>query len=178
MAEIRGKFITLTASLMGLYEKQLEEANNLIIKETGTPWKKLDPEGWHDIKYYNNFIDSYVSASPSREKAMITLGKKIYPTIKKTVGFPPNLNKIIDYVEFESQGYLENVRGDDVEPRNIIKNERGLIVLETHMKEQNCKTLEGVYLSMLALAGIENGSVVQKKCIKNGDPNCEFHISW
>ena len=98
MAEIRGKFITLTASLMEVYQEARQEADQRLLAATGKHWNELDPEGWYDIEHYNDFISTYVKASPSREKAMITLGRNIYPTIKQTVGFPPGLTTPIDFI--------------------------------------------------------------------------------
>ncbi|MBN2168366.1 MAG: hypothetical protein JW738_03910 [Actinobacteria bacterium] len=178
MAEIKGKFIILTASLMGLYKNAVQEADEKLFDSTGKHFDELDPEGWYNIKYYNDFISAYVSASPSGEKAMITLGKKIYPTIKKTVGLPAGLETPLDYVEFELKGYLQNCRGPEVKPRKIISRERNRVVIQTRMTEQPCKLLEGVYLGILTLAGAPEGQVKHSKCISKGDDVCEFEITW
>jgi hypothetical protein len=178
MAEIKGKFILLTANLMSLYEDKLEKADQHLHSKTGKHWNELDPEGWYDTELYRFFISSYVEGSPSKEEAMVTLGKLIYPTIKKTVGFPPGLKTPIDYIEFESNGYTENIRGPQIRPRKFLQKENGNVIVELRMEEQDCKVLEGVYLGILAMAGVPGGKVEQKKCIKNGDPACEFHVTW
>jgi len=178
MAEIKGKFITLTASLMEVYQEARMEADKRLFTATGTHWNELEPDGWYDIKHYNDFISTYVQASPSREKAMITLGRNIYPTIKETAGFPPGLTTPIDFIEFESRGYQENLRGPEIKPRMFLKKDDGQVIVQTKMTEQNCKVLEGVYLGILKMAGLPNATVEQKKCLRNGDSNCEFHITW
>jgi hypothetical protein len=178
MAEIKGKFITLAASLMGIYAKALEEVDQELFKATGKHWNELDPEGWYGIAHYNNFMLAYAKASPTGERAMVTLGKNVYPTIKRTVGFPPGLETPVDYIKFESRGYIENVRGPEVNPRQFLKQERGHVIVQTRMLEQDCLVLEGVYQGILGLAGVQDGKVEQKKCIKQGDDTCEFHITW
>lgn len=178
MAQIKGKFIILTASLMRSYKDALKKADKQIVQSTGKHWDELDPEGWYDAENYRNIIAAYAEASPLKEKAMITLGKRIYPTIKRTVGFPPGLETPLDYIEFEAQGYLENLRGPEIEPRKFVKKEEGHVIVQTRMPEQDCKVLEGVYLGLLEMVGVSGGSVEQMKCVKQGDPICEFHITW
>jgi len=81
MIEIRGKFITLVASLMRLYKDSFEKADSKLYAETGRHWNELEPECWYDIKHYTNFAYTYRDSSPSKDNALITLGKQIYPTI-------------------------------------------------------------------------------------------------
>ncbi len=178
MTEVKGKFITLAASLMSVYKDKLEQANKQLYQGIGKHWDELDPEGWYDVKYYKIIMKAYTEASPSKENALITLGKQIYPTIKKTVGFPSNLNSPIDYFEFENKSYQENLRGPDIKPRKIIKKNIGYVVIQTKMFEQDCKVLEGVYLGIMNMSGVMNGEVHQEKCLKKGDDFCEFHIKW
>ena len=178
MAEIKGKFISLCASLMALYKDKLAKADEAIFSQTGKHWHELDPEGWYDAALYRSTIAAYVEGSPAREEAMVTLGKLIYPTIKRTVGFPPGLSNPVDYITFESEGYQANLRGPEIKPRNFVKKEDGHIIIETRMEEQDCKVLEGVYLGILEMAGVPNGKVSHTRCIKKGDPFCEFHVKW
>ena len=178
MAEIKGNFITLAASLMSLYKDIFETVDKRLFEETGKHWNELDPDGWHDTKYYSDMMTAYAKSSPSKENAIITLGKQIYPTIKRTVGLPPNLKNPIDYIEFENRGYQENLRGSEIRPRKFVKKENGYVIVQTKMIEQDCKILEGVYMGIMKMAGITRGKIYQEKCIKNGDSYCEYHIIW
>ncbi len=178
MAQIKGKFISLTAGLMSVYGEALQKADQQLFETSGKHWNELDPEDWYEAKHYRDFIAAYVKASPTQERAMITLGKNIYPTIKKTAGFPPGLDTPIDYIEFESTGYIENLRGPEIKPRQFLKKQDGHVIVRTRMIEQDCKVLEGVYLGILGMAGVSNGDVKQEQCIKHGDSTCEFHIIW
>ncbi len=178
MAQIKGKFISLTAGLMSVYGDALEQADQQLFEASARHWNELDPEGWYDVKHYCDFIDAYVKASPTREQAMITLGKNIYPTIKRTAGFPPGLDTPLDYIEFESMGYVQNLRGPEIQPRQFIKKKDGHVIVRTRMIEQDCRVLEGVYLGILGIAGVSNGGVKQEQCVKQGDNTCEFHITW
>jgi len=42
MIEIKGKFITLAASLMSIYKDSLEKVNKQLFEETGKHWDELD----------------------------------------------------------------------------------------------------------------------------------------
>lgn len=178
MAEVKGKFIILVASLMKVYKDHIKKADDFIYSGTGKHWNELDPEGWYDTKFYKNFMDCYIEASVSKEKALVTLGKNIYPTIKRTTGFPPGLETPEDFIRFEADGYLANLRGPEIKPRNITKKGDRHIIVKMNMKEQPCKTMEGIYLGMLEMTGNKHGKVEHKRCILKGDPECEFHITW
>jgi hypothetical protein len=178
MIEIKGKFITLAASLMGIYKDAVEKVDQQLFRETGKHWNELDPESWYNVKHYSNFMTAYKNASPTGENALITLGKQVYPTIKKTVGFPPVLKTPVDYLEFENLGYLENLRGPEIQPRKFVQKKEGHVIIRTKMIEQDCKILEGVYMGVMKMAGVRRGKIYQQKCIKKGDPYCEYHILW
>ena len=178
MTEIKGKFIMLTKRLVEAYPGALDKADQQLFTSTGKHCDELDPEGWYDTQHYRNFISAYVEASPAKEEAMITLGKNIYPTIKRTAGFPPELITPMDYLQFESRGYTENLRGPGVEPRVFTKNEKGHVIIRTKMLEQHCKVLEGVYMGIMKLAGVSNSKIEQKTCYMKGHDVCEFHITW
>lgn len=178
MIQVKGKFITLAASLMSIYTDALEWANNQLFQDTGKHWNELDPEGWYDSKHYRNMMSAYVEASPSKENALITLGKQIYPTFKKTIGLPSHLKTPIDFLSFENKGYQESFKGPGIRPRRFVKKENGYVIIQTKMTEQDCKILEGVYMGIMKMAGVMRGKIYQEKCIKNGDNYCEYHIIW
>lgn len=178
MPEVKGKFITLAAGFIKIYPKYYEKADKLIFDTTGLHQEQLDPEGWYDVRLYTYLMDCYTEASISKANALITLGKNIYPTIKRTVGFPPGLETMMDFIEFEAAAYLANLRGAGIRPRKITKVSDRYAIVRMRMDEQPCKIGEGVYLGMLEMTGNPQGTVEHKKCIKNGDPECEFHIKW
>ena len=178
MAEVRGKLITLAASLMTIYEEELERANQKLQTEVGESWDELEPEGWYDAKFYRLFMDAYKDASPTEDEALVTLGKMIYPKMDKEIGLPEELEDPIDYLVFESEGYSMHLRGPEIKPRQFVKKEPGHVVVRTKMLEQDCKILEGVYMGLMKLSGVHRGKITQTKCIKDGDPYCEFHILW
>ncbi len=178
MIKVRGKFITLVASLMVIYKDALKKADRQLFMETGKHWNELEPDGWYDVRHYNNFIRAYVESSASKENAMITFGKQIYPTVKKLDGFPAGLKTPIDYLEFEVETYINAFQGPGIKPRKFIRKEPGYVIIQTKMPEQDCKTLEGVYMGIMKLAGVAKGKIEQTRCLKRGDSFCEFHILW
>lgn len=178
MIQVKGRFITLVGTLMGLYKEALTKADQELFNEYKQHWHELNPEGWYDARHYRNFMSMYAKASPGKDNALITLGKLIYPTIKQTTGFPSHLKTPIDFLEFESQAYTENIKGQGVNPRRFIKKEPGYVIIQTKMLEQDCKALEGVYMGIMKMAGVHRGKIEQVKCLKTGDAYCEFHILW
>lgn len=178
MVEVKGKFITLAAGFIKIYPKYYEMADKRVFEATGLHQDKLDPEGWYDARLYSYLMECYVEASITKEKALVTLGKGIYPTIRRTVGFPPGLETPMDFIHFEAQAYLDNVRGPGVRPRKITKMSDSYAIVRLRMDEQPCKIGEGVYLGILDIAGHPEGTVEHRRCVKGGDPECEFHIRW
>jgi hypothetical protein len=51
------------------------------------------------------FLDKYVEASISGDKALVTFGRRIYPTIK--AGLPSHLKTALDFLKFETEGYIQ-----------------------------------------------------------------------
>lgn len=178
MVEVKGKFISLAASFIKIYPKFYEKSDQLVFAKTGLLQDKLDPEGWYDIALYTHVMDCYVAASITKERALVTLGKAIYPTIQRTVGFPPGLETPMDFIEFEAKAYLENLRGPGIRPRKIIKLSDRYAIIRLRMDEQPCKVGEGVYHGMLDMTGHPNGTIEHRRCIKNGDLECEYHVKW
>jgi hypothetical protein len=178
MAQVKGKFITLTGSLMGLYKDALSTADQTLHQATGKHWNELDPEGWYDTKLFDLFMVTYGKASISGDTALVTLGRNVYPTIKKTAGLPPHLKTPLDFIKFEADGFLANHRGPDVKPRRILKEMDRDVLIEASAPGYQSKLYVGVYLGILELCGVKTGKVVQTKCQENGDPVSEFHITW
>ncbi len=175
--EIKGKFIHLVASLVSLYRDALEQADEYLLGKTGKHWNELDPETWYPVGCYVKFMENYTATSMARDNALVTLGKLIYPKIDRTVGFPPGLTTPLDFIKFEAEGYLANLRGPRIEPRNITRQIEGNVIVRLVMKEQPCKTMEGIYQGMIEMCG-KSGSVTHLKCREAGDDACEFNITW
>ena len=178
MAEIKGIFITMVGSLMRLYKDKMEEADDALFQDTGKHWNELDPAAWVDMKCYNAFLEAYSNASITGDKAWITLGKIIYPTIWKTFGKPENMKTPLDYFENEAKGFAENLRGVDIEPRKFVKKEEGEVIVQMDGNKRNCMVSVGVFQSLMEMSGVENWTVEQKKCMKKGDETCEIYINW
>ncbi len=178
MAEVKGKFIRLIGSLMRVYKEKFSAFDSWILAETGKHCSELELEDWYDAKLYRQAMMAYTEGSIAGERALVTLGKRIYPTIKQTVGFPDGLETPLDFINFEAEGYMSNLRGHEIEPRKFVKKQEGNVIVEMNMKEQDCKVMEGVYIGILEMAGVTDGKVDHQKCIKQGDDCCRFHITW
>jgi hypothetical protein len=178
MVEARAKFIILVARLMEPHGEALADADDRLYRETGKHWDQLAPEDWYDIKLCNRFIEAYVEASGLGDRALVRVGREMYPTIKKTSGLPPWLKTTADYLRHETVVYMASVRGRGVAPRRIMRMEDGHAVIEAKIRAWDCRIQEGVYLGVLDLAGVKEGRVEQTKCVRRGGDICEFDIVW
>jgi hypothetical protein len=177
MSEVRGKYITLAGSLMSLYPKQRTEADTMLFAQTGKHFNELEPEGWYDTKWVKLFLDKYAEASLSGDNALKTFGRRIYPTIK--AGLPSHLKTTLDFLKFETEGYMHAHRGPDVKPRTIIKANEGEFIVQAIVPQwHNSKMYEGVFLGILEMCGNKDGKVTRKPVPEKGDNIVEFHISW
>jgi hypothetical protein len=159
MAEIKGKFITLTVILMQNKPEVQAKADEFLVNETGLSHLELDPEDYYDVKLWDNTMTLYKSVFANPKQAMIDLGKRVYPTIKRTAGLPDTLKTPLDYVRFEADGYSANHKGDDVKPRKIISEKENEIVMYAPAPGYDETLYIGVWLGILELSGITTGKV-------------------
>lgn len=176
MANVKGKFIKLSGSLMSLskHDKALDFCDKILYEKLGKHWYQLDGEAWYDTKIFNGFMVNYGKASPMGEEAIVLLGKKVYPTIRHSVGLPPEIKSALDLILFEAEGYKMNHEGNDVKPRKFIKQEDGHVIVQAPAPGYSQKLYEGVYLGILEMFNITTGKVELKK----GAPEFEYEITW
>lgn len=178
MADVKGKFISLSVALMGLYKDGQTEANNLVKARTGLSASQLDPEGWYNTTIFNDVMETYAKHSVTGDRAIVTLGRNVYPTIKKTAGLPPHLKTPLDFLKFEAEGFMLNHRGADVTPRKFVRAVERDILVQAPAPGYNALLYVGVYLGILEMTGVSTGEVVQTKSMRKGDATDEFHITW
>lgn len=173
MVQVRGKYITLVGRLMSLYKEALSEADAALHKAIGKHFEEVEPEGWYDKNLIVDFMNSHAKASPSGEKALLTLGRNIYPTIKRTVGLPPEIQTPLDAILFEAEGYLRDHKGDGVIPRKFIQKQDRHVIVQAPSGYPPY-FMEGVFLGILDMFGEIKGMVTLAK----GDPEFEYDIKW
>ncbi|HNI25295.1 MAG TPA: hypothetical protein PLJ29_02985 [Leptospiraceae bacterium] len=176
MAEVKGKFITLSCTLLETKPKAKQEALQKVKEMTGKEFDELDPEGWYDTKVFQAVFNSIeANTSVLLAKAAIKLiGQKVYPTIEKTAGLPLHLKTPLDFIKFEAEGFLQNHRGADVQPRKIIAAVDGNVVIQANSPGYSPLLIEGVFLGILEMCGIRTGKVDMKE----EDGNCVYYITW
>ena len=109
MAEVKGKFITLACDLIKSKPEARQAAIDAVRKLAGKDPYELDPEGWYDTKVF----DAVFTAIESNTTGIMgwasikVIGQLVYPTIKATVGLPPQLKMPLDFVKFEAEGFLQ-----------------------------------------------------------------------
>ncbi|TGL75164.1 hypothetical protein [Leptospira yasudae] len=174
MAQVRGKFITLVGGLMGVYKEARDQANQILFQATGKNYNELEPEGWYECEYYIHFMNEYVKASVSKQKALVTLGRQVYPTIKRTVGIPPEVKTPLDCILFEAEGFLFSHQGSGVVPRKFVKKEEGHVIVQAPSVGYPEIFMQGVFEGILEMYESKNGTVT----ITQGEPICEYEIKW
>ncbi len=159
MAEVKGKFITLACMLMQDVPDAQAKADELLEDETGCTHTELDPEDFYDTKLFDRVVKIYISTKPDPKEAIINLGKRIYPTQKRTVGFPDSLKTPIDFMKFEAEGFQESHTGDDIIPRKILKEADNEITMYAQAPGYDENIYIGVWLGILEMNGITTGEV-------------------
>jgi hypothetical protein len=178
MPEVRGKFIKLAGRLMSLYPDQREKADAVLFKKTGKHWGELDPAEWYEADIYRVFLDTYCESSVTGDRALITLGRNIFPTKKKLGELPDDITGALDLLIYSTRSFTDDHRGAGIRPVRVIRADEGEVILDIPDHGYECRVDEGVYLGILGMFGIDDGLVEQARCKKKGDSSCEFHITW
>ncbi|MCP4522236.1 MAG: hypothetical protein GY827_11190 [Cytophagales bacterium] len=176
MAEVKGKFIKLSASLMSLsnHKDALDFCDKVLFEKIGKHWFQLEDEGWYDTKIFNGFIVNFAKASPKGVEAIIEVGKRVFPTVKHSVGLPPTIETPLDLIVFEAEAYAKNHRVDHVLPRTFIKKEDGHVIVQAPAPGYHQKLYDGVFLGILEMFNVTTGNI---KLLK-GEPHYEYEITW
>ncbi len=180
MAEIKGKFITRSCSLLQTKPSVKENVLNVVKKMTGKDFHELEPEGWYNTDIMKEIFESIKKNTTKiiYKSALLLIGKSVYPAIKKSVGLPDDIKTPLDLIKFESKGFIRNHRGPGVIPRKILGEKDGEVIIEAPSPGYDCLLTEGVFLGILEMFEVSDIYVHQRKCIKNGDDTCEYHIKW
>jgi hypothetical protein len=178
MALIKNNILMLVAKLMTPYKRALDSANEILKLRTGKVYYELDPNDWVEADIYNEFMKAYSDASLKGDNALIEIGLKVYPTIQAAGGIPPSITNELELLAFEGEGFLAHHKGSDVVPRKYLKVEPNNVIVEAISPGYDCTFIEGVFHGILQMYDIKDRTVIQKKCVKNGDRTCEYHINW
>lgn len=180
MAESKGKFIIMACSLLELNPEAQKEALQNIKRLTGKEYDQLDPEGWYDTSVIGSIfqIAEKYYGTIMAWATIKTMGRRVFPTIAKTVGFPKELRTPLDWIKWEGHTFLDDHRGRDVVPRKFLITDPGHVVVEAISPGYTCILIEGVYEGILQMCNIRSYNVKQTRCVKKGDPVCEYDITW
>ncbi len=177
-AQVRGNIVNLTGMLMNLNPEIQQKADALLFKKTGKHWDELTPDDWVETAIWNSFMKIYAENSISGIRALVMLGRKIYPTIQKAGGLPPSVETAGEMLKLECDTFLDYHKGPDVKKRQILLYEPGHLKIKAYSPGYTCSVIEGVYMGILDMYGIRNGRVVQTECVHRGDEACIFDITW
>ena len=121
MAMVKGKYITMACSLLELNPKARLEVAQGIKEKTGMEWKDLPPEDWFEA-HVQGYVLEVVEKhnSPVMATSIIkAMGRRIFPTISKTTGFPEDLKTPLDFLKWEGESFIRDHKGSDVIPRKL-----------------------------------------------------------
>ena len=169
MAEVRGKFIKITGFLMK--PNEVIKADDYLVSVIGVPHSEVKDEGWYDTEIFNRFKEICAEESLLGEKIYFFIGTQVYPTIKRTAGFPPELKTPSDFIKFEAAGYLFSHRGESIVPRTFIHEKEGNILMKASTPGYKPDFMRGVFAGILKMCGVKSGEVEYM-----GDD--QFHITW
>ena len=180
MADVKGKYITMACRLLETKPEAKKAALQNVKKLTGKEYNELDQEGWYDAKVLESIFQAIrVHSTPIIANAAIKLiGQKIFPTIERTVGLPKHLKTPLDFLKYDIESFKNDHRGSGVKPRKIIEAQEGKVIMEATSPGYDCTLIEGVFLGMLDICGVKNKEVTQTKCIRKGDQDCVYLITW
>jgi hypothetical protein len=180
MAQVKGKFITMACSLLEFKPTVKADALQRVKDITGKEWDQLEPEGWYDTRALGAVFEATEEhQDPLMAWAAIkVMGRRVYPTIDKTVGLPEHLKTPLDFIRWETGNFLSDHRGSDLVPRKLIQTDPGHVVVEATSPGYDCIVMEGVYEGILEICGIKDYKVTQTRCVKKGDPVCVYDIKW
>ena len=158
MAQIRGKFITLTGMLASSSKESIEKIDYYLVEQTGLTHLELDPEEFYETFIWNEVMNIYAQVYPDPKKALIDFGKRVYPTIKRTAGFPAHLKTPKDFILFEAEGFKLN-HSADVEPRKILEASENSVTMYAPAPGYDESLYIGVWLGILEMNSIFTGTV-------------------
>jgi len=157
MAKGKGKYINFVGALMSLYKEDRAKVDEVIHAKTGKHLGEFENEEFYDTKIMKLALEAYAKASPTGRTAIITMGRNIYPLVKKTVGLPPEMLKTpLDALKFEAQNFLDDHvddGGTPVIPRTFHLFEDGHVIVEAPVPDYDPLLMVGVFMGLFKVLG-------------------------
>ncbi|MFT7036690.1 MAG: hypothetical protein ACJA2S_005227 [Cyclobacteriaceae bacterium] len=169
MLYMRGKFIKLIGFLM--LPSEVARVNKYLVSAVGVPSSKLVDEGWYDTQVFSRFMDVCTQDSTMGDRLYYFVGSRIYPTVKKSGGLPPELVTPLDVIKFEDEVWRVNHKGEGIVPRKYFHVKEGDVLLEVITPGYNTDFMRGAFAGILLMFDIKSGKVEYL-----GDD--KFHITW
>lgn len=159
MPLMQGKYTILTVTLAIASSPNIAKTIDAYLEEhLGLTHQELDPEEFYDISIFVDCMAIYCQSFPDPTKAVIELGKRIYPTNKWTGALPDHLKTPLDFIVFEAEGF-KNAFSSDVVQRKIMETTERSVTMYAPSPGYVKEMMIGVWLGILEMIDINSGKV-------------------
>lgn len=136
-------------------------------------YENIEPNKWYPMKQFTILVDLYEDIMGPL--ILKNVGSGIIPEMIQA-GIIPKISPH-EFLKSLTNTYHSANRGSNIGDWRVIKEESKHIVLENSTMH-NCKLEEGVILGGIEALGGRNPRILQRTCVKKGDPFCTFDIYW
>ena len=136
-------------------------------------YENIEPNKWYPMKQFTLLVDLY--EEKMGPLIIKNIGTGIIPEMVEA-GVLPKMSPQ-EFLKSLSGSYHSANRGTNIGDWKVIKEGANHIIME-NSTSHNCKLEEGVVLGGIEALGGKNPRVLQRTCVKKGDPFCTFDIYW
>ncbi|MBB4313634.1 methyl-accepting chemotaxis protein [Roseospira marina] len=169
VADIRGRVVLLTASLMDPATRA--RAEQVLVERTGHSLSGIKPEDWVSTAVFDTLLQEYARGSGRGEGAIIEVGRKVFPALEAAGKLPKGTKTPVEWLLYENEIFLLEHQGTEVRGRNVLRAEDGHVTMEALAPGYDAALYVGVYEGILQWRGITDGTVARR-------PGGVFDITW
>ena len=136
-------------------------------------YENIDPKKWYPMEQFTLLVDQY--EEEMGPLVLKNVGQGIIPEMLEA-GVLPKITPQ-EFLKGLSNAYHSVNRGSNIGDWKVIKEEPNHIIMENSTMH-NCKLEEGVLIGGIEAMGGINTMILQRTCVKKGDPFCTFDIRW
>lgn len=174
-AEVLGKFILMCREVIQYRAEHVKMLDEFLYQKIGVKWTEIDPEKFYPCEIFNAYMRKYGEISIAGREAIMFLGTKVYPLIKKTTNMLDHIKTPLEMILFEAEGFRACHRGPDVRERTFIRKEPGHVRVSAPAPGYDQKLYEGVFRGILKMFPEVTMVLVT---MDTGYPDYIYDIRW